>query len=383
MAGDRKEETKQSNNEKRKIKLERQREARTIRKIVASISLAIIIVLAVGAISGYLYIASALKPADPDNEKKIAVEIPIGSTTASIGRLLEDNGVIKNATVFKYYIKFNNYSGFQAGKYTFTPAMKLDEIAETLQTGKLVREELFKITVPEGLQLDEIAAVIAKNTSYKKEDIVKKMDDPAYIQQLMKKYPELLTKDLLAKDIKHPLEGYLFPATYPFYEKNPPLDDIIETMIRQTGTVIEEYRAPMKEKKQTVHQLLTMSSLVEKEATAKADRHLISSVFYNRIAADMPLQTDPTVLYALGKHKDRTLYKDLEVDSPYNTYKVKGLPPGPISNAGKSSIEAALNPEKSEFKYFLAEHGNGEVHFSKTLDEHNAKKEKYITNKRK
>ncbi|EUJ51616.1 aminodeoxychorismate lyase [Listeria rocourtiae FSL F6-920] len=110
------------------------------------------------------------------------------------------------------------------------------------------------------------------------------------------------------------------------------------------------------------------------------DRSKISSVFYNRLKEGMPLQTDPTVLYALGKHKSRTMYEDLQVDSPYNTYKYKGLPPGPISNSGKTSMEATLNPEKTDYLYFLANTKTGQVYFSKTLEEHNRLKEEHITN---
>jgi UPF0755 protein len=124
-----------------------------------------------------------------------------------------------------------------------------------------------------------------------------------------------------------------------------------------------------------------MASLIEEEATGQVDRHKISSVFYNRIKKGMPLQTDPTVLYAEGKHKDRVVYKDLDVISPYNTYKNTGLPPGPISNTGKTSIEAALNPAKTDYFYFLAT-STGEVIFTKTLEEHNREKDKHISSKK-
>ena len=127
----------------------------------------------------------------------------------------------------------------------------------------------------------------------------------------------------------------------------------------------------------SVHQLLTFASLLEEEATAQTDRETIASVFYNRINEGMPLQTDPTVLYALGDHKDRVLYEDLEVDNAYNTYKNKGLPPGPIAGAGKTSIEASLNPSQTDYFYFLADK-EGVNHFSKTYDEHLQKVEKYL-----
>lgn len=362
---------------------ERGNEARIVRRIVAVITLILVLVATGTILGGYFYIKSALNPLDPDNNKQTEVEVPIGSSTTAIGDLLEEKGIIKNSTIFKYYVKLNNIAGFQAGNYQFSPSMTLAEITETLQTGKLVREAIFKITVPEGYQLDQIAKLISDKTNYSKEEILKKLDDPKTIEELTKKHPEILTEDLKNEDIKHPLEGYLFPATYSFYEENPPLESIIDTMLKQTKIAITPYREIMAEKDMTVHEVLTMASLIEKEATEKADRKTISSVFYNRMAIDMPLQTDPTIAYALGEHLERTLYEHLDVDSPYNTYIHKGLTPGPIANAGISSIEAALDPSETEFLFFLAEYGTGEVHYSKTLEEHNALTKKYIIDKRK
>jgi UPF0755 protein len=360
--------------------LERQEEAKVIRKIVGLIILSLIIVIGGTAVGGYLYVKSALKPVDPENTKPVKVEIPIGSGVTSIGNILEENGIVKNATVFKYYVKFNNESGFQAGSYDLTPSMTLSEIVNSLKTGKVMRKAEFKITIPEGLQLNKIAEIIADKSPYKKDEIEKKLNDKKWIEQLKKEYPNLITDEILNEDIKRPLEGYLYPVTYSFYEKKPSLEEILTKMIAQTDEVLAQYKSSMADKEFTAHKLLTMASLIEEEATEKADRGKISSVFYNRIEEGMPLQTDPTVLYALGEHKSRTVYKDLEVESPYNTYKVAGLPPGPIANAGLSSIEAALQPEDTNYYYFLAS-SNGSVYYSETLEEHNEKKAKYITNK--
>ncbi|MBD8003656.1 endolytic transglycosylase MltG [Bacillus norwichensis] len=363
--------------------LEKRSEAVIIRKIVAIITLTCSALILIAALGIYIYIKSALKPVDSDSKKEIQVEVPIGSSTTSIGKLLEDKRVIKNASVFKYYVKFNNISGFQAGTYTFSPSMSLKEISQNLQTGVLAQKAIFKLTIPEGYSLDQIAGLIAKQTGGSKDKILKDLDSEETVNLFSEKYPELLTEDSFSSKVKHPLEGYLYPATYSYYEENPSIAAIIDPMIKKTQEVVAKFSEKIEEKDINTHELLTMASLIEKEATAKADRHLISSVFYNRMEEDMPLQTDPTVLYALGKHKKRTMYKDLEVESPYNTYKVKGLPPGPISNAGETSIEAALNPADSKYLYFLAEHGTGEVHYAKTLKEHNELKAKYITDKRK
>ncbi|QQZ10776.1 endolytic transglycosylase MltG [Heyndrickxia vini] len=358
-------------------------EAKTIRKIVAIICLTIVLIIAGGILAAYLYIQSALKPVDPKSTKTKAVEIPIGSTVSTIGTILEDDGMIKNKLIFKYYVKLNNETGFQAGTYKLSPSMDLKQIITQLKTGTVLKEAKVKFTIPEGLQLSQITTIIAKHSGIDKKEIDKKLDDPKYIKKLIKKYPSLISKKVLEKDVLHPLEGYLFPATYSFYESKPTLDQMINKMLIKTNSVIEKYRDQIQKSKFDLYDILTMASLIEEEATEKADRHKISSVFYNRIKVNMPLQTDPTVLYSLGKHKKRVTYEDLKVDSPYNTYKIQGLPPSPIASAGEMSIEAAINPAKTEYLYFLAASKTGTIYYSKTLAEHNELKEKYITSSKK
>lgn len=357
--------------------LEKQKEAKVVRKIVLSVFIILVIVFSGIIGGGYLYIKSALEPVDPGNQKAVKVTIPIGSSVSTISNILEKNDIIKDARVFKYYIKFKNAADFQAGEYTFNKSMTFNEIIENLQQGVLMEEAAFQVTIPEGRQIEEIASIISKNAPYSEAEILATLTDKSFIQKMKEKYPELLTDDIFAKDIKYPLEGYLYPATYPYYKDKPTIEEIIEPMIKKMSEVVGNYLPQLEEKNVSVHWFLTMASLIEEEATEKADREKISSVFYNRLEKKMPLQTDPTVLYALGQHKDRVLYKDLEVDSPYNTYQNEGLPPGPIANAGEISFNAALSPEKTDYLYFLATK-EGEVIFTKTLEEHNIEKNKHI-----
>lgn len=357
---------------------QRQQEAKLVRRVVVIVALVLIMIVAVVGTSGYFYIKSALKPVNPDSDKDIVVEIPIGSGVSTISQLLEDKGLVKNAKVFKYYVKFKNESNFMAGEYHMNPSMSIQEIIDSLKTGKIMQEPVFTMTIPEGRQLKEISAIIAKKTNQKEEEVWKQLNDEVFIKGLMAKYPDLLTTEIWAKNIKYPLEGYLFPATYSYYEEKPTLEAIISVMLDKTESVVKAYETEIERDKLTVHQFLTMSSLIEEEATKNVDRKKIASVFYNRIEQGMPLQTDPTVLYALGEHKDRVYYKDLEVDSPYNTYQNVGLPPGPIANAGTVSMEAALHPDDTDYLYFLASK-DGKVYFSKSLNEHNELKAKYIT----
>ncbi|WP_199677371.1 endolytic transglycosylase MltG [Lysinibacillus yapensis] len=355
----------------------RKKEGKVVRRVVAMVSLAVLLLIAIVGVSGYFYVKSALEPVDSEADSEILVEIPMGSGISTISSILEENGVIKNGQIFKYYTKFKNETNFQAGNYTMTQSMTLDEIIESLKTGKVYREPLFTITVPEGVTIEQISEIVAKHTEYTPEQFMELVTGKEFVQNMMATYPELITDEVLDKNIRYALEGYLYPSTYSFYEENPSLEEIVTMMISLTNDVVAQYNDLLAQKEMTTHQLLTFASLLEEEATAQTDRETIASVFFNRLESDMPLQTDPTVLYALGSHKARVLYKDLEVENPYNTYKNQGLPPGPIANAGKISIEAALNPTDTEYLYFLAD-SDGNNHFAKDYDEHLKNVEKYI-----
>ena len=360
--------------------LEQQGEAKLVRKIIMITIAALILLVGIVVLVGFLYINSAMKPVDPEDNTIKTVKIPIGSTISDISILLEEQDIIKDARVFKYYIKFRNESGFQAGEYKLSPSMPIKDIVNSIKTGKLMKEAVVRITIPEGKQLVQIADIIAVKTDQDPKEIFKKLNNEKFVKSMQTRFPELLTSEIDNENVIYPLEGYLYPATYDFYEEKPSVESMVVEMLQKTEDTLQAFESDMKKKEYSAHQLLTFASLVEEEATAQVDRKTIASVFYNRLKEDMPLQTDPTVLYAKGSHKNRVLYKDLEVKSPYNTYKNKGLTPGPIANAGKSSIEAVLKPKKTDYLYFLAT-PEGEVLYSKTLDEHNNKKAQHITNK--
>lgn len=360
--------------------LEQQGEAKLVRKIIMITVASLILLIGIVGLVGFLYINSAMKPVDPDDDTIKKVKIPIGSSVNGISTLLEEQGIIKDARVFKYYIKFRNESGFQAGEYKLSPSMPIEDIVTSIKTGKLMKEAAMKITIPEGKQLIQIADIIAGKTGEDPKKVFKKLNDKKFVNSMQKQFPQLLTSEIENEKVLYPLEGYLFPATYDFYEEKPTLESIVIEMLKKTEETLQAYEGQMDKNDYSVHEMLTFASLVEEEATAQVDRGKIASVFYNRIKEGMPLQTDPTVLYAKGSHKSRVYYKDLEVKSPYNTYKNKGLPPGPIANAGTTSIDAVLKPEKTDYLYFLAT-PEGEVLYSKTLDDHNNKKAEHISNK--
>ncbi|MBB6454367.1 UPF0755 protein [Salirhabdus euzebyi] len=363
---------------------EKYKEARTVRKIVIIVLSMIIIAMIATGVSGYFYIKNALQPVDPNSDEVTNVEIPLGSSVTTIAESLEENGIIHNSDVFRYYVKFKNESGFQAGSYDFTPAMTLDEIIESLKTGKILEEAIFTVTIPEGKTIEQIANIYANHvSSITEEEFLEKVNDRAYIDSLIDLYPTILSDEILNEDIITPLEGYLFAATYDFYKEDPTVEEIVNTMLMKTEEVVVQYTEQFEAYGYSMHEAITLASLVENEARTLEDRQMIQGVFNNRLETGMPLQTDPTVLYAhgwLGEPVDRVYFKDLEIDSPYNTYKYAGIPIGPISNFGQNSLQAVAEPIESNYFYFLAATADGKIHYSETLAEHERKIDQYIQN---
>lgn len=355
----------------------RGKEASTVRKIVSIIIIALILIIVIGGFSGYTYVKSALEPVDSSNKENIEVTIPMGSSSSSIAAILEENNIIKDARIFRFYIKFKNEADFQAGEYVFNQTQSLDEIIESLKSGIIMAEPTHTVTIPEGKTIDEMAEIYANRLHFSEDDFLEKVNDMEYIEQLIESYPSILTEEILDPEIRTPLEGYLFAATYQFYENEPSIELIIQSMLEKTVSVVAPFFDDIDAKDLSIHEALTFASLLENEARTADQRKEISGVFYNRLEIGMKLQTDPTVLYALGGHKDRVLYEDLEIESPYNTYYIKDLPIGPISNFAENALEAVIQPEESDFIYFLHDK-EGNIHYSVTYDEHLEFKKKYI-----
>ena len=358
---------------------ERQKEKKMVKKIVWSIVTILFTLLVIFGVASYQYVTSSLEPLDATSSKEIQIEVPSGSSSADISRVLEKNKVIKSASVFRFYIKLNNKTDFQAGYYLLSPSMTLEEIIKSLQLGgSPVAFDGTKILVQEGLTIEQVAESVEKSTDYSSSDFIEKAKNKKFLMKLKEAYPKLLTSTFEAKDTKYALEGYLFPATYDFSEEMP-LETVIENMVKKTDEVMQDFYPIIQEKKMTVQQVITLASLIEREGNSYEDRTKIASVFFNRIEADMPLQSDISVLYALNKHKEIVTYKDLETDSPYNLYQNKGYGPGPFNNPSEDAIKSTLNPADTNYIYFLADTKTGKVYFSRTYAEHQEVVDEYIT----
>ena len=358
---------------------ERRKEDRVVRKIVYILTIGILIVAGILAISGYNYVSAGLKPLDKNDKKLVQVEVPSGSSNRQIGDILEEGEVIRDGMVFNFYTKFKNLTNFQAGYYQFSPNMTLDQISKELQQGGSAEplDDASKLTVPEGYDVDKIASLVAKKTDFNKEDFIKVMKDDKFFEQLKAQYPDLLTDAGNAKDVRYRLEGYLFPATYNVH-KNRSLEDLVTQMVDTTNQILTPYYSQIKEKGLNVQEVMTLASLVEKEGVTQSDRKKIAQVFFNRIEAQMPLQSDISILYALGEHKEVVTIKDTEVDSPYNLYTNTGYGPGPFDNPSQEAILAVLDPTENDYIYFVADISTGKVYYAKTYEEHMELVEKYV-----
>ncbi len=354
---------------------ERVAQAKVVRRIVFICIIIFIIILGAAGASAYYYVKSALGPIDIDDQRVIDVHIPIGSSSTQIGQILEGEGLIKSKSFFRYYVRYKNETGFQAGDYELTKSMPLTEIIANLKEGKVIQEPELVFTVPEGLWLEDVVSVIAKNTIHEEEEIMEVLTDNDYLEKLVEKY-SVLSEEIFEDGIKFALEGYLFPARYDFLEKEPSIETIIEAMLDRTEKVFSKYEPDLVDTPYTIHEIITLASIIEREAKTSEDRYKISGVLYNRLNRNMMLQVDPTVAYALGEHRYMTTFNDLEVDSPYNTYRYAGIPIGPIANPGEDAIRAAILPDDIEYLFFYARF-NGEVIYTKTYQEHSRVHQQY------
>lgn len=360
----------------------RKKEDRIVSRIVLIVASVLILVIAIFGFTFYKYVDAGLQPLDKKDSKLVQVHIPEDSSNKKIANILEESKVIKSGLVFNYYAKFKNLTDFQAGYYQMSPDMTLDDIGALLREGGTAEPTQLadgKVTIPEGFDIEKIGDAIEKNTDFKKEQFIELMKDQAFFDSMKEKYPELLASAAEAKDVRYRLEGYLFPATYDYYKQSK-LEEFVDQMIAKSSNVVEPFIPMVHAKGMTVQQVLTLASLVEKEGVKEEDRKKIAQVFFNRVAANMPLQSDISILYALGEHKELVTYKDLEVDSPYNLYKNTGYGPGPFNSPSEQAINAVLNPAPNNYLYFVADISTGNVYFAETYEEHQAFVDKYVNN---
>jgi UPF0755 protein len=279
------------------------------------------------------------------------MQIPRGSSTASIARLLDKAGTVRSATGFIILARVKGHSeSLKPGAYELSPAMTPDQIMSTIVRGDVYARW---VTFPEGFTVWQMAQRLEAEGLADAERFFTLARTSGFTLKTGFPIPG------------ETLEGYLFPDSYLV-----PVGATEEIIIKQMLDTFDRRVTPlMAGSRMSLHQVVTLASLIEREAQVPKDRQLISSVLQNRLSRGMKLECDATVLYALGRHKTRVLYRDLKVDSPYNTYLYRGLPPGPIANPGLASIKAALNPASADFLYYTAKVDGSHI-FTRTLADH-------------
>lgn len=345
-----------------------------------------LIVLGAGVAVGYLVLgnsssllgdgvsqlADPMAPVDPQDTAKQVITVKPGATAGDIGADLQQRGLIRSALAFRLAAEQAGVgSSLAAGDYELSRSMSTNAIVQVLASGQVKRGLL--ATIPEGWRSEQIADRLEATGFASRDDFVRAVSSPASVPGV----------ELLGAPPPARLEGYLFPETYEVPQKvsGPKAAEMMVRMFNQRmGSIMQT----QPESKLTPRQVLILASIVEREAKQPAERAVIASVYLNRLAADLPLQADPTVQYALATRdgpaaaayhywKQDLTPADLEIDSPFNTYVVSGLPPGPICNPGEPSIRAVLQPAKTDYLYFVATtDGSGTHLFARTLSEHNA-----------
>lgn len=307
-----------------------------------------------GAYTFYGWATGAAGPSTP-----VSIEVPEGATTGDVGSLLEEEGVIRSSFMFGFMVRVRGTGGeIQAGSYEFSTNMRLPAALDTLHAGPVPEELPLSLTVPEGLRIEEVAERVHQELGIPRRRFVRRATSGDF------SLPPYLPARVGS------VEGFLFPKTYAFPE------DVT------AGQVIERLLAQFEEEVATLpwgraeryglrpHEVVTLASLIEREARFAPDRRKISAVIHNRLEIGMALQIDATVQYALPEHKDRLTFDDLEYPSPYNTYLHPGLPPGPIASPGLAAIRAALRPANVDFLYYvLMDPETGEHAFAETHEE--------------
>lgn len=332
--------------------------------------LIIAIILVVIITGGTLIYLSGIGAVDSNDEEPVTVNVPSGSGASAIVQILDENGLVKNKTFAKIHARIGGYDSLQANTYIFNKSMTLPEMFDAINTGDFNYLSKEKLTVREGLTIPQVAEAIASELPFSKEEIISKWADEAYLKELIDQY-WFLTDDILNKDIKYPLEGYLYPETYFITEDEPTIESITVMMLDMMDTQLSSIKDEIEGSKYSIHELLTLSSIVERESSNVSEAMPeVAGVFINRLNKGISLGSDVTVNYIFEKDGVELTQSQLDSDNKYNTRKFTGLPPGPICSVNLNAVDSVLNYKKTDNMFFYAT-PEGEIIFSKTVSEHN------------
>jgi UPF0755 protein len=297
--------------------------------------------------------------------------IPQGSTLTSVANDLEEKQIIKSADTLLWLNRLEKAGPVLAASYEFPPEYTIRDLYDAIITGDSISDEV-QVTFREGLVITEMADLLVE---------ARLISDPQeFILATSNGIDRFVSQFSFLESIPEgqDLEGYLFPDTYRFFA-DATVDEIILAMLRNfDAKFTDEMRASIANSDKSIHELVTFASIVEKEVRSIDDMKVVAGLFQNRLDIGMLLQADSTIGYITRSGRDRSTFADLEIDSPYNSYKYAGLPPGPISNPGINAIIAAINPAETDYLFFLTNRTSGQVYYGRNLAEHNRNRELYL-----
>jgi UPF0755 protein len=333
------------------------------------IILMVLVILALAAfVAGSNYYNQQLQPVEPEAvDDYRLIEIPSGANAVLIGELLYEAGLIRNQQVFQLHVRrYNLGHRFIAGIYNLSPSNSADQIVKKLISGDIYADTIW-FTIPEGFTVKEIAQRLEAKGLVESAVFL----DFARVPSAGTLERFTFLKAVTDPEVEYLLEGYLFPDTYEVYPESG-VEEIVGLMLSRLEQIVTtEDLQRIDQLNSSLHEILTIAAMVEREGRVDHERPLIAGVIYNRLEIGMLLQIDATIQYALGETKEYLTFKDLEIESPYNTYLFGGLPPGPIAAPGAASINAALYPEASDYLFYNYKYdGSGEHFFSHNLQEH-------------
>lgn len=333
----------------------------TYLKRILFVFLSLTLLMSILLISGFVYYLTT--PSEDKADDRIFL-IADGSTLSDVSDTLRDSGLISCKHAFLVYARTAGYSNrMKAGEYRLNPAMTPLMILDILSQGKIISHP---ITIPEGYSIKQISKLLAQAGLASEDDFMKIADSTRSAQNYGFNTPNL--------------EGFLYPDTYHF-SRGLSVKSMIDVMINRFHEITAPFAEKLKASKMTLEQVVILASIVEKETGRAAERPQIAAVFLNRLKKKGRLESDPTVIYGIDDFNGNLTKKDLRTKTPYNTYIIRGLPPGAIANPGKDAIHAVLFPEDSDYYYFVSKN-DGSHHFSKTLAEHNRAVKIYQKNRR-
>lgn len=319
----------------------------------------------------------ALQPVQ--NESEVVVfEVQSGQSLSTVGENLKQENIIRSTQAFRFVANQENLTAIKAGKFRIDKSWTNKEILEVLNNASLAIPDQVRVTLPEGFWAKDIAQRMSENTNVSKEALLELWNNETYIRELMLRY-DFLEESIFSEDARVYLEGYLFPETYDFFSETT-AEAITTRLLDQTQRVINRNQALFDQSDMSIHEVFTLASIVQYEARSLQDMKMVSGVFHNRLNINMPLQASPTVCYSLYEFDSwLDCERQTQINSPYNTYVVLGLPPGPILNPSEMALIATLEPTQTSYMYFMADvYGDGTIYFAETLAEHEANVDKYL-----